>query len=71
MPERARGGAGGEKTYGRWKRKPGNLRYLHERRDVVNKAGRLFKYMKRFPNYPMPTNLKSEVEILLKRLIRE
>ena len=67
MPKQQKRGSGGEKTYGRWRRKPGNLRYLSERRHITNKARRLIRYMKRFPNYPIPSNTNFEVKLAVER----
>lgn len=45
---------------GRMKRKPAYMRYLAENRRAKNKARRIARYMKRFPNWK-PNNLSEEL----------
>ena len=56
------------KKQGRNKLKPDNQRYLAERRWVKNKAKRVTKQMRKFPNYK-PVNLSDEVSKLVKKLV--
>ena len=51
--QKRRGGKKGRK-YGRWQRKPHNLAYKSQNKQDKNKARRIMKMMRRFPNYRAP-----------------
>ena len=42
---------GGNKKHGRKKSKPAQRRYTESKRWITNKARRIAKYMKKFPNW--------------------
>lgn len=54
------------RKHGRQKRKPSYQKYNR----VKNKARKLYKYMKKFPNWK-PTNLSKEIEAEIARLKRK
>lgn len=62
-----KGGKKGRKI-GRMKKKPAYQRYLLENRRARNKAKKLFKYLKKFPNYKI-IFIKEDVEKYLKKLL--
>ena len=51
MPKKIRQGKGGTRKHGRMKKKPAYKRYLAEDRRAKNKARKLARYMKKFPNW--------------------
>lgn len=53
---------------GRMKRKPAYKRYLAENRRAKNKARRMARYMKKFPNW-QPVNISNEMQALVSRYI--
>ncbi|GJQ44104.1 MAG: hypothetical protein JETCAE03_36020 [Ignavibacteriaceae bacterium] len=57
------------RKHGRMKKKPAYKRYLAENRRAKNKARRIARYMKKFPNWK-PVNLSVEMQTLVNRYIR-
>lgn len=57
------------RKFGRMKRKPAYVRYKAEDRRAKNKARKLAKYMKKFPNW-VPNNLSDKVQLYLNNLLR-
>ena len=55
---------------GRMKRKPAYMRYLNGHRREKNKARRIVRYMKKFPNWK-PTNLSDMVAAFVERYSNE
>ena len=56
------------RKHGRMKKKPAYKRYLAEDRRAKNKARKLAKYIRKYPNWE-PFNISEDVLIYLKRLI--
>lgn len=52
--ERKRKGGKKGRKYGRWGRKPHNNAYKAQNKRDQNKARRIAKHIKRFPNYRAP-----------------
>jgi len=70
LPKRQKNSTQGKKSrkHGRMKRKPAYKRYLAENRRAKNKARRIVRYMKKFPNWK-PINLTPEIQALVYRFI--
>ena len=54
------------RKFGRIKRKPSHMRYNAEDRAVKNKARRIARYMRKFPNWK-PTNLSDKVAMFVEK----
>lgn len=50
----------GSRKHGRNRKKPAKMRYTSAKRWITNKARKVFKYMRKHPNWK-PTNLSGEV----------
>jgi len=58
------GGKKGNKKHGRQRKKPASMRYTNERRWIKNKAAKVRRYMRKFPNWK-PDSVSGEVRTLL------
>ena len=59
---------GKRRKHGRMLKKPAYKRYLAEDRRTKNKARRIARYMKKFPNW-RPTNLSDKISAYVKRYL--
>jgi len=57
------------RKHGRNLKKPSKMRYVSSKRWITNKARRIWKYMKKHPNWK-PNNLSDGVKVELKRLAK-
>lgn len=70
MPRQQKQGRGaGTRKFGRYERKPSNLRYRSETRWAKNKAKRIYKKMIAQPKYK-PFNISVETETALNKLLQ-
>jgi hypothetical protein len=69
LPKSTRRGGKKNRKFGRSKRGFCHAKYNLERRWIKNKAKRIAKQMKKFPNYK-PFNISSEVKYQLDKLMK-
>ena len=58
-----------QRKFGRKGRRPSHARYNNTERWIVNKARRIVKQLKKFPNYK-PFNISDDVELKINKLMK-